>query len=50
MLSPLVPAPAQSLRQDVAAINRQDYQRASQIFIPLAARDFNDRLLMARRT
>jgi TPR repeat protein len=32
------PAYAQSLRQGVSAFNRQDYQVASQIFIPLAER------------
>jgi hypothetical protein len=31
-------AQAQSLRQGVSAFNRQDYQQASQIFIPLAER------------
>ncbi|KJC36683.1 hypothetical protein UP09_28805 [Bradyrhizobium sp. LTSP885] len=29
-------APAQSLNQGVSALNRQDYQQASRIFIPLA--------------
>src|SRR6266581_9776569 len=32
------PAQAQSFRQGVSAFNRQDYQLASQIFIPLAER------------
>ena len=34
----VAPASAQSLRQGVAAFNRQDYQRASSIFIPQAER------------
>ncbi|WP_244622393.1 tetratricopeptide repeat protein [Bradyrhizobium ivorense] len=34
----VTPASAQSLRQGIAAVNRQDYQRASRIFIPLAER------------
>ncbi len=32
------PASAQSLRQGVAALNRQDYMAASRVFIPLAER------------
>jgi uncharacterized protein len=32
------PTHAQSFRQGVSAVNRQDYQRASQVFIPLAER------------
>ncbi|QPF88251.1 sel1 repeat family protein [Bradyrhizobium genosp. L] len=35
-ISIVAPASAQSLGQGVAAAKRQDYQRASQIFIPLA--------------
>src|SRR3954454_511269 len=31
-------AQAQSLRQGISAFNRQDYMRASQVFIPLAER------------
>jgi hypothetical protein len=38
MISSGNPACAQSLRQGVSAFNRQDYQAASQIFIPLAER------------
>ena len=38
MISSGSPAHAQSLRQGVSAFNRQDYQQASQIFIPLAER------------
>lgn len=34
----VVPASAQSMRQGVAAFNRQDYQRASRVFIPEAER------------
>ena len=36
MISAGNPAHAQSFRQGVSAFNRQDYQQASQIFIPLA--------------
>ena len=36
MISSGAPAYAQSLRQGVSAFNRQDYQVASRIFIPLA--------------
>ncbi len=36
MISSGTVAHAQSLRQGVSAFNRQDYQQASQIFIPLA--------------
>ena len=36
MISSGIPAYAQSLRQGVSAFNRQDYQVASRIFIPLA--------------
>lgn len=38
MLSVATPVTAQSLRQGVSALNRQDYQRASRILIPLAER------------
>ncbi|MGH6710972.1 MAG: tetratricopeptide repeat protein [Bradyrhizobium sp.] len=38
MISSGNPAYAQSLRQGVSAFNRQDYQVASRIFIPLAER------------
>ncbi|MCA6121849.1 sel1 repeat family protein [Bradyrhizobium sp. WSM 1704] len=38
MLLTVTPASAQSMRQGVAAFNRQDYQRASRIFIPQAER------------
>jgi hypothetical protein len=38
MISSGIPAYAQSLRQGVSAFNRQDYQVASRIFIPLAER------------
>jgi hypothetical protein len=38
MISSGAVAHAQSLRQGVSAFNRQDYQQASQIFIPLAER------------
>ncbi len=38
MLALAAPASAQSLRQGVSAFQRQDYARASRIFIPLAER------------
>jgi TPR repeat protein len=37
-LSIVAPVSAQSLREGISAANRQDFQRASRIFIPLAER------------